>query len=450
MQPNVVLIHWHDVGTHLGTYGHPGIASPRVDALAEEGVRFDQAFCSAPLCSPARGSLFTGRYPHSNGLMGLAHLGWEYQPDERTLPMVLRDAGYRSALIGLQHESSDPTSLGFDEVTQIGGSEQYCDPVADHAGRWLRAQAGASEPFFLTVGFFETHRPYPEEHYEHADPATVEVPGFLPDNDHTRADLAGFVGSIAAADAATGRVLDALADAGLDDDTLVLFTTDHGIAFPRAKSTLYDPGLHVALVLRPPRRWPPPASTCSELVSHVDVLPTLCDLLNVPLPGGVQGRSFAPWLRGEEHAFPDAVFGEKNFHDVGQYDPMRCVRTAAHKYIRSYERHPVLLLPGDIAAGETCEGLGDEHLRPRPPEELYDVRVDPLEQRNLVEDPAYAALRTQLAERLDTWQRETDDPLLGGPLGRPAWAASLPEDADLDELLAARFATMRAHGDLGR
>jgi arylsulfatase A-like enzyme len=450
VQPNVVLVHWHDVGTHLGTYGHPTVASPRVDALAEEGVRFDRAFCSAPLCSPARGSLFTGRYPHSNGLMGLAHLGWEYHPDERTMPMVLRDAGYRTSLIGLQHESSDPTSLGFDEVTQIGGSEQYCDPVADLAGRYLRAQAGAREPFFLTVGFFEAHRPYPAGRYEHAEPSGLEVPGFLPDNEHTRADLAGFAGSITAADAATGRVLDALADAGLADDTLVLFTTDHGIAFPRAKSTLYDPGLHVALVMRPPGSWRLPARPCPELVSHVDVLPTLCELLDVPVPDGVQGHSFAPWLRGEEHDFPDAVFGEKNFHDVGQYDPTRCVRTAEHKYIRSYERRPVLLLPGDIAGGETSEGLGDDHLRPRPPEELYDLRDDPLEQRNLAEDPDHAGLRVQLAERLDAWQRETDDPLLGGPLGRPAWASSLPHDADLDELLAARFVTMRAHGDLGR
>lgn len=424
MRPNILLVHWHDVGRHLATYGWPSVPSPNVDALAAEGIRFDEAYCTAPLCSPARGSLFTGRYPHSNGLMALSHLGWEYHEEERTLPALLAEEGYYTALFGFQHESRDATSLGFHQVTQIGGPEQYCGPVTDLAVDFIENRAVRHEPFFLTVGFFETHRPYWEGeglgHYEHADPDEVEVPPYLPDNEHTRRDLAGFYGSIRTADAATGRLLDALDSAGLADDTWVIFTTDHGVAFPRAKSTLFDPGLEVALIMRLPATARGEPEVCSDLISHVDVLPTVLDMLGLPIDTAVQGVSFAPWLRGEEDHLPRGeVFGEKNWHDIDQYDPMRCIRTPTHKYVRSYEQHPTLLMSGDIETSPTRAGMGDDHLSPRAPEELYDVVADPHEQNNLVGDPRHDETRRRLAARLEEWREATDDPLLAGPLPSP-------------------------------
>jgi Sulfatase/Sulfatase-modifying factor enzyme 1 len=120
-RPNILLVHWHDLGRHLAMYGVRSVQSPTLDRLAASGLRFDRAFCTAPLCSPARGSLFTGRYPHANGLMGLAHLGWEYTPGEQTLPVLLRAAGYHTVLAGLQHESLDPHGVGFDLVVASGG-----------------------------------------------------------------------------------------------------------------------------------------------------------------------------------------------------------------------------------------------------------------------------------------------------------------------------------------
>lgn len=426
MRPNILLVHWHDVGRHLGTYGWSSVPSPRVDALAAEGTRFDDAFCTAPMCSPARGSLYTGRYPHSNGLMALAHLGWEYHETERRMPEYLSDAGYRTALFGMQHESRDATGLGYDEVHQVGGPEQYCVPVTDLAEHFLLRRAADLQPFHANVGFFETHRPYPEgdDHavgeYHHLDPDEVEVPGFLPDNADTRRDLAGFLGAIRLADEQTGRLLDALEEAGLANDTWVIFTTDHGMAFPRAKSTLFDPGLEVALIMRYPTGWRAPPEVCSELVSHTDVLPTVLEMLDLPVPETIQGRSVAPWLRGEDAYEPrDVIFGEKNWHDVDQYDPVRCVRTRAHKYIRSYERHPMLLMSGDIETSPTRRGMDDDHLAPRAPEELYDLRNDPHESTNLAGDPAHEELRGELDARLEAWRRETDDPLLVGPLPAP-------------------------------
>jgi len=413
-RPSILLVHWHDTGRHLGTYGAAGVDSPNVDALAADGIRFDRAFATAPVCSPSRGSLFTGRYPHANGLMGLSNLGWEYGAGERTLPSLLSEAGYRTALIGLQHESWDASTLGYGELHAVGESIvsdfRYCELVADAAESWLDGAGGA--PFFASVGFWETHRPWNVERYAPAEPAGLRVPGFLPDNVWTRDDLAAFHGSIAAADAALGRVLRAA-----PDDAWVIFTTDHGIAFPGAKCTLYEPGIGVALVMRPPRAWGAPLGPTDRLWSHVDLVPTVLEAVGLPLPAGVHGVSHAAWLRGGSAPARTHVFAENTFHD--RYDPTRAVRSERFKYIRSAEERPRLVLPMDFAAAAVSWGLGSDHLRHRPSEELYDLAEDPLERRNLAGDAAHEALRAELALLLDRWQAETGDPLLDGPIEAP-------------------------------
>ncbi|MDT5350578.1 MAG: hypothetical protein QOH91_3865, partial [Mycobacterium sp.] len=227
---NVLLVHWHDLGRYLGAYGHSDVSSPRLDRLAAEGILFTRAHSTAPLCSPSRGSLFTGRYPQSNGLVGLAHHGWEYRAGVRTLPQILSESGYYSALFGMQHETSYPKRLGFD---QFDVSNSYCEYVVDKVQDWLRVSTPdrSGRPFLLTAGFFETHRPYPAERYEPADSGAVELPDHLPDTPEVRQDLAGFYGAIAVADAAVGKLLDTLTETGLDASTWVVFVTDHGPAF---------------------------------------------------------------------------------------------------------------------------------------------------------------------------------------------------------------------------
>ncbi len=245
---NVLLVHWHDLGRYLGVYGHTDVSSPRLDQLAAEGILFTRAHATAPLCSPSRGSLFTGRYPQNNGLVGLAHHGWEYRAGVRTLPHILSESGWYTALFGMQHETSYPSRLGFDEFDV---SNSYCEYVVERAAEWLTDPP--EQPFLLTAGFFETHRPYPRDRYEPADADDVAVPDYLPDTADIRQDLAEFYGSISVADAAVGRLLDTLAQSGLDQSTWVVFMTDHGPALPRAKSTLYDAGTGIAMIVRPPR-----------------------------------------------------------------------------------------------------------------------------------------------------------------------------------------------------
>jgi hypothetical protein len=284
---NVLLVHWHDLGRYLGVYGHADVASPRLDQLAAEGILFTSAHATAPLCSPSRGSLFTGRYPQSNGLVGLAHHGWEYRSDVRTLPQILSENGWYSVLFGMQHETSYPSRLGFDEFDV---SNSYCEYVVEGAQQWLRDH-DTSRPFLLTAGFFETHRPYPRERYEPADAAAVEPPDYLPDTVEVRQDLAEFYGSITTADAAVGRILDTLADTGLDANTWVVFLTDHGAAFPRAKSTLYEAGTGIAMIIRPPTGMAAAPVVYDDLFSGVDLVPTLLELLGVPEPVDVEGIS---------------------------------------------------------------------------------------------------------------------------------------------------------------
>jgi arylsulfatase A-like enzyme len=409
---NVLIVHWHDLGRCLGAYGYDGVASPHLDQLAAEGILFTRAHATAPLCSPSRGSLFTGRYPHSNGLVGLAHHGFEYRPGVRTLPQILHEHGWYSALFGMQHETSFPARLGFDEFDV---SNSYCEYVVQRAQEWLVDSAPIEEgiPFLLTAGFFETHRPYPRERYEPADTADVEVPDSLPDTPEVRDDLAEFYGSIAVADAAVGRLLGTLAETGLDQSTWVVFMTDHGPAFPRAKSTLYDAGTGIALIIRPPLRLGRSAQVYDHLFSGVDLLPTLLELVGITPGNDIDGLSHAAKIVAQQddpEEVRDHVYTEKTFHD--SFDPIRAIRTKEYSYIENYAQRPLLDLPLDIEESASGQAVEPFIHAPRPARELYDLIADPTETTNLlvgqVTDDA-EKIADELAARLNDWRQQTGD-----------------------------------------
>jgi arylsulfatase A-like enzyme len=411
---NVLIVHWHDLGRCVGAYGHADVTSPRLDRLAAEGIRFTRAHATAPLCSPSRGSLFTGRYPQSNGLIGLAHHGWEYRSGVRTLPQMLSESGWYSALFGMQHETSYPKRLGFDEFDV---SNSYCEYVVDRAEEWLRDSAEnlGGQPFLLTAGFFETHRPYPRDRYEPADSATVDLPDYLPDSPEVRGDVADFYGAIATADAAVGRLLDTLAETGLDANTWVVFFTDHGPAFPRAKSTLYDAGTGIGVIIRPPTNGAMPPRVYDELFSGVDLLPTLLCLLGLKVPADVDGVSHADALLAPDpQAEPvrEHVYTTKTYHD--SFDPIRAIRTKDYSYIENYAHRPLLDMPLDIQGSPSGVAVAPFVQGPRPERELYDLRADPTETSNLLAGDPYIAADTEmiaadLAVRLHEWRQRTGD-----------------------------------------
>ena len=392
-------------------YGHQ-VPTPNIQALADQGVLFRNAFCAAPTCSSSRACLLTGQYGHSNGMLGLAHRGWSLNDYEHHIVHTLHEAGYTSTLIGEQHISKEPDVIGYDEVMKIPTTR--VESVAPLAIEVLSRER--ARPLFLSVGLFETHREFlgpgslRDVHYS-------QPPANLPDAPEVRRDIAGFKASARSLDHGVGMVLNALDASGRADDTLVIFTTDHGMPFPGAKATLYDRGLGVMLILRGP--WPFSGGRVIDgLVSHIDLFPTVMELLELERPAFLQGASLMPLLRGETAHVREEVFAGSTWHAA--YEPQRAIRTRRHKYIRRWGDRKAPVLPN------TDDGPSKELLlrhgwaqREIPAEQLFDLVLDPNEAHNLVDDPAHAGVLADLRARLEAWQRETDDPLLAGHVTPP-------------------------------
>lgn len=416
---NIVLITSHDIGRRLGCYGDKGVRSPNLDQLADDGAVLEQAFCTQTQCSPSRSSIYTGRYPHSNGVMGLTHgdFKWDLHADEVHLAGLLKQAGYQTALAGLQHETGRPTEMGFDTIDQ--NETKWAKGVVDACDRRLAAFADQPEkPFYLQVGFFEGHRAPGHSNHEWGpmpsdDEAPISVPGYLRDEPGVRAELAQQSGSIRSMDVEIGRFLAALDDAGHRDDTLVIFTADHGIPFPRAKTSLYDPGLEVTMLMRGPADLVKPAQRHDALISNVDLLPTICELADLPCPERVQGCSFAGLLRGESNGPREEIFGEQTYHNYA--DPMRCVRTKDFKLIVNFMPCAAIYNSTQQWRPVATTVVPDNPKDARHSVvELYDLRNDPLEQRNLADHPEFAKTRADLLARLRRHLLETEDPILEG------------------------------------
>ena len=429
-RPNIVLMISHDLGCHFGPYGWANESSTHLDRLAGESIRLERHFVTSPGCSPSRATLVTGRYPHCNGQLGLSHLGWTLNRDEIPLPRVLRDGGYRTAMFGIWHlhewSLAEFDDLSDDVPCRDASPEGPAEVSSHRAAEWLKQRADGKQPFFLHVGFWEPHRPFrgherAAQDWPEVDPDAVRLPDYLPDNRATRREMADFQRSLSMADAGVGRVLDALDHTGLAENTLVIFTSDHGIAFPRAKGTLYDPGIQVGFLARWPGRIQPGISS-PALTSNVDCMPTLLEAAGLDCPQRVQGRSFLDLLTGHDQAKGDreAVFAEKTYHE--HYDPIRSVRTDRFKYIRNFADRPRLVLPSDIYNSPTRQSIGDDESiwSHRDPEELYDLHNDPGEKTNLADSAEHAETAARLRAQLDRWMQETADPLLDGPIGRPA------------------------------
>src|SRR2546421_7605889 len=410
-RPNILYVHSHDTGRYVQPYGH-AIPTPNIQRLAEQGILFRKAFCAAPTCSPSRASLLTGQYAHSTGMLGLAHRGFSlYDPGQHILH-TLHKEGYYTALIGEEHLSKDPTTMGYDRVSKLEGYQ--ADIVAPTAIDML--SDGLPQPFFLSVGFFETHR-------EFLKPSSIKdanyslPPAPLPDTPRTRLDMGAFKASAWTLDQGIGAVLEALDANRLSENTVVICTTDHGIAFPRMKCNLTDHGIGVMLIMRGPGGFTG-GKVSEALVSHIDLFPTICDLLNIDHPSWLQGKSIMPLIKGESEEIHDVLFAEVTFHAA--YEPQRSVRTQRWKYIRRFDHHlgPVLPNCDDSPSKQVLIQYGWER-RLRPLEQLYDLIFDPNEACNLAHDQSVGAILEELRERLDDWMHATDDPLLHGPVSAP-------------------------------
>jgi arylsulfatase A-like enzyme len=409
---DVVVMTTHDIGRHLHCYGRKSVVSPNLDALAARGARLTQAFATAPQCSPSRASLASGRYPHSNGVMGLAHRSFDWELTSPHAAALFAGRGFATHLFGGQHVTQHPERLGFDHV---------------HSPNALEEVLAGEEPrrrLYLELNFEETHRPYPRAG---AAPPDLEIPGYLPPGPESIEEMAAAEATIERMDAAVARVMAALEKAGRAENAMVVFTTDHGLAMPRAKCTLYDPGLEVALIVWWPDGGIGRGAVDEHLISNIDVLPTLLEAVGMPIPTDVQGRSFLPMLRNEAYEAREWIFGEKTFHSY--YDPMRCIRTRSHKYIRNFETGFAVEVPADIQLGAIFRANTGLYSADRASvAELYELDQDPLEEHNLAGIPAFATIEHDLSERLWSWMRETADPLLDGPVPSPRYRQAMKPD----------------------
>jgi N-sulfoglucosamine sulfohydrolase len=417
---NIVVLVCHDLGQRLGCYGVPGIRSPNVDAFAASGVRFASSFCTAPQCSPSRAALWTGRFPHANGVVGLTHGGFanDLHPDEKHLAQLLRAAGYETHLFGVQHEARETARCGHEHVHPPA----ECGRVARDAARFVARRRADAPPFFAQIGLTEPHRPFPHAGVTPLPPAAQAVPPYLPDIPEIREDLAEMEASIAAADQAWGEVVAAVRASPVAGRTLLVFTTDHGIPFPRAKMTLYDPGIETALILAGPGL--PAGVVRREMISNVDVMPTLLALAGLPCPTNLHGRSFSGLLTDRAYTPNELIFAEKTYHTY--YDPMRAVRGKRWKLIVNFECAPWQETSPDYfcnAKGyvETAKALEKLPAYYHPPFELFDLANDPHERRNLADDADHRDILRQMAGALRAWMEKTNDPLLDGPVAQGAY-----------------------------
>jgi N-sulfoglucosamine sulfohydrolase len=423
---NVVLMIADDMGLTAGCYGDKAARTPNIDQLAADGTLFRFAFATVASCSPSRSVLYTGLHTHTSGQYGLAHASHNAytRTNVRGLPALLKAAGYYTGVIGKLHVQPQSVYL-FDDDSQMVNPRNVA-AVADRAKQFL-AKAG-DKPFCLILGYTDPHRAakgfandgkYPDVPAVRYDPKNLPVPYHLPDTPDVRADLAEYYQSVSRLDHGVGLIRKLLRDSGRDTDTLVIFLSDNGIPFPGAKTTLYDSGLQLPLIIHAPGRKG--GVVTSAMASWVDVTPTILDWAGVKALPVMAGRSLLPILNQESPAGWDEVYGSHQFHEITMYYPMRMIRTRTHKLILNIA-HPLRFpFAADIHGSPSWQGIlkrGDtmmgqrsvQQFLQRPREELYDLRNDPNELKNVAGDPKQTEVLESLRKKLRTWQQRTNDP----------------------------------------
>ena len=424
---NVVIIIGDDLGLDLGCYGNNAIRTPNIDGLAKRGVRFAKAYATVASCSPSRATIYTGLFTHQNGQYGLQHPPHSQETTAWVvgLPRLLRLAGYFTGIIGKVHVG--PASVyGWDvEITKGTGRN-----VAGHAQRAKEfiSEAG-KRPFFLVMGYIDPHRAKVGFDNEKVakdaeevryDPDKVLVPPHLPDNPEVRRDLAEYYQSVSRLDRGVGLLLKTLEETGQLDNTLIIFMSDNGIPFPGAKTTLYEAGVHLPLIVAGP--GVPQGRVNQAMVSWVDVAPSVLDWCRAKGPSyPLPGKSFLPILKEDAPKGWDAVFGSHQMHEITMYYPMRSITTRTHKYIVNLDHAKAFPFASDLWGSPSWKSvrtsgvkmLGQRSVADylhRPKEELFDLTKDPHEMKNVAQELANVAVLVELRQRLRAWQQDTKDP----------------------------------------
>lgn len=432
-KPNILFITADDLGLNLSCYGETRFTTPNIDRLAGSGVRFTTAYVVQASCSPSRSGMFTGLYPHANGQLGLANAGFELHENlrDKTIPALLKKSGYRTGIIGKLHVEPE-SSFPWDH-RKPGNTTRQVRTVAAEAEEFMRA-SGAN-PYFLMVNYSDPHA-FRNEKATGGWDFPPQIDGLpekpIPPGPQTlfnwqgvdtveqRIRTAGYFNAIQRLDDGIGLLMSTLERAGNPDNTVVVFCGDHGPPFARGKTTVYEAGIRIPFFLR----WPgvtKPGAVSPRMVSTVDILPTILDAAQLPLPGRLHGDSLRNAVTGRP--WREYLAAEHHYHGAAPFYPRRAIRDGRYQLIHNLlagRAKPSTGIDGDPALKISLEPRYDGTPVRRafqtfanPPEfELYDLSRDPVQFDNLAGQPAHAAAEKRLKQALLDWRKQTADPYL--------------------------------------
>ena len=473
---NIIFFVTDDESPTLGCYGDPTARTPHVDALAADGTMFLNAFATTASCSASRSVIMSGLHNHKNGQYGHQHHFHKFSSFDNvislSLPRVLANAGYRTAQIGKYHVAPEEV-YRFEEY--IKGDTRNAPKMAEQARAFITNKED-ERPFFLYFATSDPHRGGGKDKTSqqklkpdlfgnkprkgsHAgveevffDPAKVTIPPFLPDTIETREELANYYQSCARIDQGLGRLIEILKEADLFDKTMIVFTSDHGMAFSGGKTTVYEGGLKVPFVVRNPYQKKRGVKS-TAMISHIDIAPSLLDFaggLNAKTNGpskltnanaywkkegrrlkdnrgkkkfqSYHGKSWIPILGDADATHWETVFASHTFHEIQMYYPMRVVRDRKYKLIWNIAHQLPYPFASDLWAASSWQAqyikgkdapygqktVGEYINRARF--ELYDISADPNETKNLADDPEYYTVLRDYQNKLKQMQKQLEDP----------------------------------------
>ena len=443
---NFVLIMADDMNWDaVGAFGCPTEeTTPNLDRLASEGLRFNHGHVTIAVCQPSRSALMTGRYPHLSGGEGFYRLRYEGVP---ILPEILRNEGFDVGILGKLTHSTPYEAFKWDMEYDQGDLGQGRNPEVyyQHTKDFVQGAVDNGQPFFLMANSHDPHRPFygndKAEWYNELDPPAVlpsrifdpdeiVIPEFLPDIPEVRLEIAEYYNSVRRCDDMVKRVLDVLDEVDVAENTLVMFLSDNGMAFPFAKTNCYLNSTRTPWLARWPAVIEAGRVDSEHFISAVDYLPTVLDTLGIASPEGVNGSSRLPVLRGKKQDGCTQVFTQ--FHQTSgrRNYPMRCVQTKHFGYIFNPWSDGEREFRNESQNGRSWKAMKEaEENNPdlaarnrlfthRVLEEFYDFENDPHALNNLIGDPEHADEVEKLRYSLEEWMANVDDPALAALRGK--------------------------------
>ncbi len=409
-RPNFVWIVSEDNSPLLGCYGDEFATTPTLDKLATEGILYENAFANAPVCAPARSTIITGVYPPSMGTQNMRSV-YPIPETIRFFPQYLREAGYYC-------------TNNSKEDYNMPKPEGVWDESSNKAHYKNRVKG---QPFFAIFNFTVSHesslhKTIPNDSLRH-DPAQVTLPPYHPDTPEMRHDWAQYYDKVEDLDGMVAKVLQELDDAGLAENTIVAYYSDHGGVIARSKRFVYETGTHVPMIWRFPKKYAhlapgKPGDRTDRLVSFVDLAPTMLSLAGIPVPDYMQGKAFMGKQQTEPREYVHLFRGRMD----ERIDNVRAVRDKQYRYIKNYMPHriygqyieylwraPSCRSWEEAYVAGRCNTAQSAFWKEKPVEELYDVTADPWEVRNLASNPAYAEVLNRMRKETDRWMREIRD-----------------------------------------